>query len=76
MLGRHVAAGDRTARRLLSLYLRHRLRNLFRWRHGIWSPLSATLVLAGAATGVARAWRAAGRGRPAAALPPVPAAVP
>ncbi len=76
MLGRHVAAGDRTARRLLSLYLRHRLRNLFRWRHGIWSPLSATLVLAGAATGLAQVWRGAGRGRPAGALPSVPAGEP
>jgi glycosyltransferase involved in cell wall biosynthesis len=52
MLARHIAARDATAQRLLLLYVRHQFANFL--RRGIWSPLEATLVLAGVGRALAR----------------------
>ena len=52
MLARHIAAHDRTAQRLLLLYVRHQIANLS--RRGIWGPIETTLVLAGVGRAVAR----------------------
>lgn len=54
MLGLHMESGDRSARGLLLLYVRHQIANAA--RHGVWGLPESTLHLAGASYALLRVW--------------------